>query len=152
VTTSEPAAASSSSPIVFTTTIADPPRTVWAELTDNEVPRAWMWDTTVLSSWEPGHPYVMSSHGTALVIGEVLAVDWPHLLRLTFDARWDDESSAEEAGELEYVLEEVDASSTRLTVTITGGGPATHGSAASDTPGIYTNLKSWMETGKVDAH
>ncbi|WP_010202398.1 ArsR/SmtB family transcription factor [Salinibacterium sp. PAMC 21357] len=122
---------------------------MWDELTDTGVPRAWMWGSVIESTWTAGEGYAMSSDGFELIVGAVLEIDAPRYLRVTFDPRWDDASAAEAAGELSYALETRENGSTRLTVTISGLGPASAKSAADDTPEIYSGLKSYLETGEA---
>ncbi|QYH36241.1 SRPBCC domain-containing protein [Salinibacterium sp. M195] len=122
--------------------------TVWKELTDTGVPRSWMWGSMIESTWTAGEGYAMSADGFALIVGTVLEIDPPRYLRMTFDPQWDDASAGEAAGELVYALETRENRSTRLTVTISGLGPASAQSAAEDTPEIYSGLKSYLETGE----
>ena len=103
------------------------------------------------SNWTIGTAYEQSSDGLILIAGEVLEFDPPAHLRLTFDPRWDDEVAGEPPGVLDYVLEEVpgEEPTTRLTVTLSGLSGESARSAATDTPGIYSSLKSLLETGRA---
>ncbi|MET1006965.1 MAG: SRPBCC domain-containing protein, partial [Propionibacteriaceae bacterium] len=98
-------------------------------------------------SWAVGAPYAMSSGDTDLIVGTVLTYDRPDRLVMTFDARWDELSAVEPAGQLEYLLTDSGDGVTELTVIISGLSGHSAVSVAADTPGIYSGVKSLLETG-----
>lgn len=137
--------------VVFVIHIRAPRERVWEALTSTDAPRPWLYGSVARSTWQVGVAYEISADGFVMIAGEVLAVDRPGHLRLTFDARWDDAVAAEPAGVLDYRLDETpgEEASTRLTVTLSGLRGESASSAAADTPHIYSSLKSLLETGRA---
>ncbi|MGO2004613.1 MAG: hypothetical protein ACTH2S_10110, partial [Arthrobacter rhombi] len=68
-----------------------------------------------------------------------------------FDARWDEATTVEPAGIIDYLLEPVDDAGavTLLTVTLFDLVGSSAAAAQRDTPEIYSSLKSWLETGQA---
>ena len=133
--------------VVYRIAIRATPERIWQALTEIDVPRSWMWHTTIHSDWMAGSSYRMSSGDEDLIVGTVVAVDPPHHLLMTFDARWDAESQGEPAGHLEYRLQDAGDGVTELTVALRGLSGSTAAAAVRDTPEIYSALKTVLETG-----
>lgn len=123
---------------------------IFEALTATGTPRPWLYGSTTGSSWLPGTPYTQGSDGYTLIAGEVLDIDPPRHLRMTFDARWDEATAAEPAGIIDYRLEPVDDAGavTLLTVSLFDLVGSSAAAAERDTPQIYSSLKSWLETGQ----
>lgn len=132
--------------VTFQTRIAAPVVEVWSALTAPDVPRPWMWDTTIASTAQVGDRYAMSSDGTELIGGTVLAVTPRQLLRMTFDAQWDAAVAPEPAGQLTYHLTDLGRSGTLMSVELSGVSGATATAVRRDTPVIYIALKDFLET------
>lgn len=124
---------------------------VFEALTASGEPRPWLYGSTTESSWLPGTPYTQAADGYTLIGGEILEIDPPGHLRMTFDARWDEATTVEPAGIIDYLLEPVDDAGavTLLTVTLFDLVGSSAAAAQRDTPGIYSSLKSWLETGQA---
>lgn len=124
---------------------------VFEALTATGEPRPWLYGSTTESSWLPGTPYTQAADGYTLIGGEILEIDPPGHLRMTFDARWDEATTVEPAGIIDYLLEPVDDAGavTLLTVTLFDLVGSSAAAAQRDTPEIYSSLKSWLETGQA---
>lgn len=72
----------------------------------------------------------------------------PSRLPLGFDAHWDKTVGEEQAGVLDYQLEEASGDATRLTVTLSEMVGQTSIAAERDTPPICSSLKSQLEMGE----
>jgi uncharacterized glyoxalase superfamily protein PhnB/uncharacterized protein YndB with AHSA1/START domain len=132
--------------VTFQTRISAPVSDVWSALTASDVPRPWMWDTTISNTAEVGDRYAMSSGGADLITGTVLAVVPRQLLRMTFNAQWDTDVASEPAGQLTYRLNDLARSGTLMTVELSGMSGATATAVRRDTPVIYLALKDFLET------
>ena len=143
-----PSAASTE--IIYSTALASPPEDVWRALTASNVPRSWMWDSSLRGTMEPGSDYALNADGNDLIVGSVEAADAPYRLVLTFDARWDDRVADEPAGELEYLITPMGEEECMFSVRLSGLTGATAGSVEQDTPELYSRFKSWLEQNNAD--
>lgn len=98
---------------------AEPDR-VWQAITDGDDTVRYYYGTRVSSDWQAGsHIRYDYPDGTPAADGEVLSVDPPRRLEMTFRALWDPELAAE--GHVRQVWElDVADGSTKLTVTTSG--------------------------------
>jgi uncharacterized protein YndB with AHSA1/START domain len=98
---------------------AEPDR-VWQAITDGDDTVRYYYGTRVSSDWQPGSPIRYDyPDGTPAADGEVLSIDPPRRLEMTFRARWDPELEAD--GHVRQVWEiDVADGSTKLTVTTSG--------------------------------
>jgi len=96
------------------------PERVWQAITNGDDTVRYYYGTRVVSDWQAGSVVRYDyPDGTAAADGEVLAVDPPNRLELTFHARWDPEIEAE--GPVRQVWElEAARDATQLTVTTIG--------------------------------
>jgi uncharacterized protein YndB with AHSA1/START domain len=96
------------------------PERVWRALTDGDETVQYYYGTRVLSDWRQGsHIRYDYPDGTVAADGEVLAIDPPKRLEMTFLARWDPEIEAEGPVRQVWELEPAEAA-TKLTVTTVG--------------------------------
>jgi uncharacterized protein YndB with AHSA1/START domain len=104
----------------------------------------YYYGTRVGSSWEPGARIVYEyPDGKVAADGEVLEIEPPRRLAMTFHARWDPDIEAEGPVRMTWEIEPSDGGLSRLTVVSSGLGPKT---AAEFGGGIV-----FIETGAVMA-
>lgn len=105
---------------VYSIYINAAPERIWRALTEGDETVAYYFGTRVVSDWQPGsHIRYDYPDGTLAADGEVVAIDPPKRLEMTFHARWDPEMEAE--GPVRQVWQlEPDEASTKLTVTTIG--------------------------------
>jgi uncharacterized protein YndB with AHSA1/START domain/DNA-binding transcriptional ArsR family regulator len=105
---------------VYSIFINAAPDRIWRAITDGDDTVQYYFGTRVHSEWTVGSPIRYDyPDGTVAADGEVLAVDRPRRLEMTFLARWDPELEAEGPVRQVWELEPVDAA-TKLTVTTIG--------------------------------
>ncbi len=134
---------------VYKVLINAPIETVWSELVNTSSPRPFFYnalcDTPGLA---PGAPYrmVTANKKNAFVVGEVVALEPPHLYAQTFKFTTDDAAPCK----VTYTLKEVEGGVEFCLITENVPmGTATEKSMASGGQWITTNLKAYLETGKV---
>ena len=128
--------------------VAATPDDVWRAITDGEVTVRYFYNTIVESAWEPGAPLrYLSTEGDVVADGEVIAVDAPHRLEMTFHGHWDPDLSAEGPVRTVWLVDQ-DMGVTRVTVEYYGLGPVAREHFVSGIPFIVSGLKSVLETGK----
>jgi uncharacterized protein YndB with AHSA1/START domain/DNA-binding transcriptional ArsR family regulator len=116
-----PMAASLDSPDhVYSIYINASPERIWQAITDGDETVRYYYGTRVVSNWNVGsHIRYDYPDGSLAADGEVIAVDPPTRLEMTFHPRWDPDFEAE--GSVRQVWQiEADESSSKLTVTTIG--------------------------------
>ncbi len=105
---------------VYSIYINAPPERIWRAITDGDDTIRYYFGTRVVSDWAPGsHIRYDYPDGTVAADGDVIAVDPPRRLEMTFNARWDPELEAEGPVRQVWELEPAE-SATKLTVTTFG--------------------------------
>ncbi len=138
---------------VYSIFINAAPDRIWRAITDGDDTVQYYYGTRVVSDWQPGsHIRYDYPDGTVAADGEVIAVDPPKRLEMSFLARWDPELEAEGAVRQVWELEPADAA-TKLTVTTIG---LKHGSRMAEEFGngmiyIVSGLKTLAEGGRTGA-
>ncbi len=133
---------------VYRIYIQAPPERVWRAITDGDETERYYFGTRVNSSWKVGDPVTYDyPDGTIAADGEVVSVEPPARLEITFRARWDPEMEAE--GFVHQVWE-IEASRGISKVTVTTKG-LTPGSRTAEEFGggivfIVSGLKSFVES------
>jgi uncharacterized protein YndB with AHSA1/START domain/DNA-binding transcriptional ArsR family regulator len=132
--------------------IRAPRERVWEALTSPEFTSQYFHATHIDSTWEPGAPvyYRYAKDGDIAVDGEVIEIDPPNRLVISWHVRYDERATRE--------------APSRVTFTLTGSGEQTrlrvvHDEFPDDTvlfegisegwPWILSSLKSLMETGEA---
>ena len=121
----------------------------WHALTDAAESARWYFGTGVASSWQPGAAYTYRyPDGTVAIEGTVERIEPPHLLVMTFSARWDDATSADPESRVTWQIEP-EGDLCRVTVRHEGMpvGSATEQQTGSGWPYLLSNLKTLLETG-----
>ena len=129
---------------------AEPDR-VWRAITDGDETVQYYYGTRVNSDWQVGSRISYDNpDGTVAADGEVISIEAPKRLEMTFLARWDPE--AEAAGPIRHIweLDAVDGA-TKLTVTNRG---LKRGSQQAEEFGsgivyIVSGLKTFVEGGRT---
>ncbi len=135
--------------------------TVWQGITDGKLTSQYRgpchpdlgmaeYGTGVRSDWTPGASVEhVNGSGTVVADGEVIAIDQPNRLEVTFHAHWDPELEAEGPAREVYILEDEKMGLTKLTVELYD--VATDSKTLADTidhfPFIISGLKTLLETG-----
>ena len=116
-----PMAASLDSPDhVYSIYITASPERIWRAITDGDDTVQYYYGTRVISDWKVGsHIRYDYPDGTIAADGEVLSLDPPTRLEMTFHPRWDPDFEAEGAVRQVWQIEAADAAS-KLTVTTIG--------------------------------
>ena len=127
---------------------ADPER-IWRALTEGGETEQYYYSTRVGSDWKPGSRVVYQyPDGTVAADGEVLEIDPPRRLAMTFHARWDPEIEAEGPVRQTWEIEPAGPEASKLTVITSGMGPKTAKEFAGGMVYIVSGLKTFLETGQ----
>ena len=135
---------------VYVTYIRTTTQKLWAALTRPEFTRRFWFDTVQECEWKAGASWrLMTPDGRVADAGEILEVDPPHRLVLTWRHEISPEMRAEGFSRLTYVLEqqgdmvklilthEAPAAGSKFLEAVSGGWPV-----------ILASLKSLLETGE----
>jgi uncharacterized protein YndB with AHSA1/START domain len=122
---------------------------IWQAITSGDDTVQYYYGTRVISDWQPGSKLRYDyPDGTVAADGDVIAVDPPSRLEMTFRALWDPELAAEGAVRQVWELEAADAA-TKLTVTTFGLSPKLAASFTTGMVFIVSGLKTFVEGGKT---
>jgi uncharacterized protein YndB with AHSA1/START domain/DNA-binding transcriptional ArsR family regulator len=131
---------------VYIRTSAD---ALWRAITDGDQTVRYYYGTRVASDWRPGSPVVYTyPDGTVAADGDVLEVEAPRRVAMTFRARWDPELEAEGPVRQAWEIEPAGDGTCRLTVTTDGMGVRTEKEFVGGIPLIVSGLKTLLETGE----
>ncbi len=135
---------------VYAIYIAAPIERVWSALTEGPISREYWAGRQIESDWQVGSPvrFRLLDGRLDAVRGEVLAIDRPHQLAITWTYAPDGEKPAPPTRVL-FTLEQASPADVRLTIVHETWAP---GSAVDDSvrggwPAILSSLKSYLETG-----
>jgi uncharacterized protein YndB with AHSA1/START domain/DNA-binding transcriptional ArsR family regulator len=135
---------------VYVVYIRTTPERIWDALTQSEFTQHYYYASTVDSDWEPGSEYVYSINGQTAIVGEVLEVQPPARLVMSFDARWDDDVAADAPSRITWEIEPAGDGLSKLTVVHDrfAGETHTYGQVGGGMPYILSGLKTLLETGQ----
>ena len=134
---------------VYSIFINASPDRIWQAITSGDDTIQYYYGTRVISDWQPGSKLQYDyPDGTVAADGEVIAVDPPSRLEMTFRALWDPELAAEGAVRQVWELEAADVA-TKLTVTTFGLSPKLAASFTTGMVFIVSGLKTFVEGGKT---
>lgn len=136
---------SASTDIIYSAALTCPPDDVWRALTATNLPRSWMWNSTLRGMIEPDGDYALSADGENVIVGTVQDAEAPYRLVMSFDARWDQRVAEEPAGELEYLITPTSESESEFSVRLSGLTGSSANAAERDIPEIYSRFKVWLE-------
>jgi uncharacterized protein YndB with AHSA1/START domain/DNA-binding transcriptional ArsR family regulator len=135
---------------VYTVYISASAERIWRAITDGVETEHYYYGTRVGSQWSKGSRIVYEyPDGRVAAEGEILEVDPPRRLEMTFHARWDPEIEAEGPVQQIWEIEPDDDGTSKLTVTTIG---LRAGSRMAEEFGagmiyIVSGMKTWIETG-----
>jgi uncharacterized protein YndB with AHSA1/START domain/DNA-binding transcriptional ArsR family regulator len=133
---------------VYSVYVKAEPDRIWRAITDGVETAQYYYGTRVGSDWTPGSRIVYEyPDGSVAADGEVIAVDPPRRLEMTFHARWDPELEAEGPVRQTWEIESARDGSSKLTVTTTNMGAKTAAEFSGGLVFIVSGLKTYLETG-----
>jgi uncharacterized protein YndB with AHSA1/START domain/DNA-binding transcriptional ArsR family regulator len=137
---------------VYSVFIRAEPERIWNAITDGVETQQYYYGTRVGSEWTPGARIVYEyPDGSVAADGEVLEIDPPRRLAMTFLARWDPELEAEGPVRMTWEIEPSDGGLSRLTVTSANLGRRTAAEFSGGIVYIVSGLKTYLETGSTMA-
>lgn len=122
----------------------------WDALVDGDQTEQYYYGTRVESDWAPGADLrYLYPDGSVAADGQVLAIDPPNRLEITFHPRWDPEIDAAGPAKMVWLVEEA-SGATKLTVELyqLEAGSRTFDEFVGGLPFIVSGLKTLLETGK----
>ena len=134
---------------VYVTYIRTTPEKLWQALCDPEFTRQFWYDTWQECEWKAGAPWrIMIPDGRVADSGEVLEIDPPRRLVLSWRKEFVPELRAEGYSRLTYEIEK-QAESVKLTITHESDRPGSKliEAVSNGWPMIVASLKSLLETG-----
>jgi uncharacterized protein YndB with AHSA1/START domain len=138
------------SEFVYVTYIRTTPEKLWRALTEPEFTRKFWVDTVQECEWKPGAAWrLMIPDGRVADTGEVVEIDPPRKLVLTWQNHMFPEMTAEGHSRMTYLLEPK-GGVVKLTVTHTMDRPDSKlvKAVSNGWPHILASLKSLLETGE----
>jgi uncharacterized protein YndB with AHSA1/START domain len=136
---------------VYTVFIRATPERLWKAITDGAETERYYFGTRVASDWTVGAPITYSyPDGRVAADGEVLEIDEPKRLLITFHARWDPDTEAEGPVRHLWEIEPEDDGTCRLRVSTFDLVPGSKRAAEFGDGFAYivSGLKSLVETGE----
>ena len=122
----------------------------WDAIVNGDKTVHYYYGTRVESDWSPGSPLTYFSPGGDVVAdGEILAIDEPKWLEITFQARWNAQLEAEGPVRMVWVVGEANGLTT-LTVEFYDAPPGTrtYDDFVTGLPVIVSGMKTLLETGR----
>jgi uncharacterized protein YndB with AHSA1/START domain/DNA-binding transcriptional ArsR family regulator len=133
---------------VYSVYIKASPERIWRAITDGVETEQYYYGTRVGSEWKPGSRVVYEyPDGRVAADGEVIEIDEPRHLVMTFHVRWDAELEKEGPVRQTWQIEAVGPDLSKLTVTTAEMGAATATEFSGGIVYIVSGLKSFVETG-----
>ncbi len=126
------------------------PQQLWDGITNGEVTRQYFHDTTIESDWEVGSPVVFrNADGSLAVEGEVLEVDEPRRLSITWHVLYNPAAANERPSRVTWeIAQHGDACRLSLVHDDFDGETPTYHGVAEGWLVLISSLKSLIETGK----
>ena len=127
------------------------PERVWQAIVDGDRTIGYYYGTRVASDWRVGSTIVYTyPDGRVAADGEVLAIDPPRSVEMSFHARWDPAVEQEGPVTQIWAVEPSDGGLTKLTLTTRGMAldSETYRQFTGGIPLILSGLKSLVETGQ----
>jgi uncharacterized protein YndB with AHSA1/START domain len=142
------------SKFVYVTYIAASPEKVWEALTEGDISEKYFFGSRIESDWEEGSGVTYSRNGEVTDEGNVLKYDPVHELSFTWTHK-DDDTPRESPTVVTFKLQHMD-STVKLTVIHENlvkndfvEKEGTFEGANNGWPAILSNLKTFLETGKI---
>lgn len=135
---------------VYETYIRCEPEAAWNAIVDGDQTVQYYYGTRVESEWTVGAPIrYLSPAGDVVADGEILAIDAPKRLEMTFLPHWDEALKAEGATRMAWLIDSKNGS-TRVRIEYFGLEPdsATYADFMEGIPYIVAGMKTLLETGE----
>ena len=138
------------SEFVYVTYIRTTPEKLWQALTEPEFTRKFWVDTVQECEWKPGATWTLRApDGRAADTGEVVEIDRPRKLVLTWQNHLFPEMEAEGFSRMTYLLEATgEVVKLTLTHTMEKKNSVTISKVSNGWPHLLASLKSLLETGE----
>lgn len=139
------------STFVYVTYIRTTAEKLWAKITETSVPREFFWATELHADWKVGGAWKSTApDGTLVDGGEILELDAPKRLVLTWRHEMNPEKKEEGYSRMSYELEEK-GDMVKLTVIheMDHGQSKFIQAVSNGWPTILSSLKSLLETGEA---
>jgi len=134
---------------VYTAFIRATPERLWRAITDGAETERYYYGTRVESDWTVGSKVAYRyPDGRIAADGEVLEIDEPRHLSMSFHARWDPEVEAAGPVRHTWAIEPADGGTCKLTVTTHDLSGARAGEFVEGMAFIVSGLKTLVETGE----
>ncbi len=137
---------------IYSVYVKASPERVWRAITDGVETEQYYYGTRVGSEWKQGSRITYDyPDGSTAADGEVLEIDPPRRLKMTFHARWSPEIEAEGPVTMTWEVEPGDdGSSSKITVVTSGikSGSQTESEFTGGIVYIVSGLKTYLETGQ----
>lgn len=137
---------------VYVTYIRTTPERLWEALLDPDFSAKAWFGARMEGEWRPGGAWSLTyPDGRLMDSGQVLTIDPPRRLEVSWRNEWSPEINAEGLANCVYELEPADGGVVKLTVTHTTDreGSRLIEAVSGGWPKILSNLKSLIETGEV---
>jgi DNA-binding transcriptional ArsR family regulator/uncharacterized protein YndB with AHSA1/START domain len=121
----------------------------WHAIVNGDKTALYYYGTRVESEWRPGAPIrYLGADGGVVADGEIIAIDEPKKLEITFHARWDPQIEAEGPVRMVWTLASQNGLTT-VTVELHGApaGTRTYDDFVGGLPFIVSGMKTLLETG-----
>jgi len=139
------------STFVYVTYIRTTPEKLWGKITETEIPREFFWATTLHGEWKVGAKWNSTApDGTLVDGGEILELDPPKRLVLSWQHEMQPEKKAEGVSRATFEIEQKD-SMVKLTVIheMDRGQSKFIEAVSNGWPTILSSLKTLLETGEA---
>ncbi len=138
---------------VYAIVIRSTPDAIWRAITDGDETVRYYYGTRVASDWTPGATVTYTyEDGSIAATGQIIAIDAPRSLTMTFHARWDEAIAAEPPVTMTWAIEAGAEGDGACRLTVTTEGFAAGSRVEADFGGgivhIVSGLKTLLETGQ----
>ena len=137
---------------VYEVTIAASPQDVWDALTKPEQTKQYFYGSIFETTWDPGSAILGRAEDGSrnFVEGEVLEVDPPRRLSMTWNSLWDESTKGEPASRVTWELEP-SGEGTKVTLVHDRleASPKTAAGVSEGWQTVLDGLKAFLETGEV---
>ena len=135
---------------VYELFIRAPAQAVWDTITDDGKTPLWQhFNMTSRTDWREGGRIEWIMNGNVAIAGEILEIDPPHRLIMSFHAKWSPDVAADKPSRVTCEITPIGADACKLTLVHDGfeGETATSKVVTSGWPEALSRLKTLVETG-----
>ena len=132
---------------VYSIFIRTTPEALWQAITDGTLSQQYYYGSIVTSTWQKGAPYKYAlPTGEVMIEGEVVDIDPPNKLAMTFRPQWDEEAKKDRSVVTYEIAQMGDLC--KLTMTHDNPDGPIHDGYKDSWAQILSSLKSYLETGE----